>query len=94
MAVKELLGQLHEVAECPRKQLERYLGEGRRVIAMAPVYGPQEIVHSMGLVPMGVWGADVEINEAKKYYPAFIVPLCRQSWNWGLRESTRAFLQL
>ena len=22
------------------------------------------------------------------------VPLCRQSWNWGLRESTRAFLQL
>ena len=38
MAVKELLGQLHEVAECPRKQLERYLGEGRSVIAMAPVY--------------------------------------------------------
>ena len=85
MAVKELLGQLHEVAECPRKQLERYLGEGRRVIAMAPVYGPQEIVHSMGLVPMGVWGADVEINEAKKYYPAFICSVMQTILELGIK---------
>ena len=71
MAAKELLAQLHEVAANPRKQLDKYLAEGKKVVAVT-YYTPQEIVHSMGLVPMGVWGADMEINEAKKYYPAFI----------------------
>lgn len=66
MAAKELLAQLHEVAANPRKQLDKYLAEGKKVVAVT-YYTPQEIVHSMGLVPMGVWGADMEINEAKKY---------------------------
>ena len=65
MAAKELLAQLHEVAANPRKQLDKYLAEGKKVVAVT-YYTPQEIVHSMGLVPMGVWGADMEINEAKK----------------------------
>ena len=94
MAVKELLGQLHEVAECPRKQLERYLGEGRKVIAMAPVYGPQEIVHSMGLVPWAYGARMWKSMRRRNITLHLFVPLCRQSWNWGLRESTRAFLQL
>ena len=65
MAAKELLAQLHEVAANPRKQLDKYLAEGKKVVAVT-YYTPQEIVHSMGLVPMGVWGADMEINEAKR----------------------------
>lgn len=85
MAVKELLGQLHEAAECPKKQLDKYLAEGKKVVAMAPVYGPQEIVHSMGLVPMGVWGADIEINEAKKYYPAFICSIMQTILELGIK---------
>ena len=68
MAVNELLAQLHEVAASPKKQLDKYLAEGKKVVAVAPVYTPQEIIHSMGLVPMGVWGADMEINEAKKRF--------------------------
>ena len=63
MAVKELFAQLHEVAAAPKKQLEKYLAEGKKVVAVAPVYTPQEIIHSMGMVPMGVWGADMELNE-------------------------------
>jgi len=85
MAVKELLEQLHAAAECPKKQLEKYLAEGKRVVAMAPVYGPKEIVHSMGLVPMGVWGADIEINDAKKYYPAFICSIMQTILELGIR---------
>ena len=85
MAVKELLAQLHEVATSPKKQLDKYLAEGKKVVAVAPVYTPQEIIHSMGLVPMGVWGADIEINEAKKYYPAFICSIMQTLLELGIK---------
>lgn len=85
MAVNELLAQLHEVAASPKKQLDKYLKEGKKVVAVAPVYTPQEIIHSMGLVPMGVWGADMEINEAKKYYPAFICSIMQTVLELGIK---------
>ena len=85
MAVNELLAQLHEVAASPKKQLDKYLAEGKKVVAVAPVYTPQEIIHSMGLVPMGVWGADMEINEAKKYYPAFICSIMQTILELGIK---------
>ena len=84
MAAKELLAQLHEVAANPRKQLDKYLAEGKKVVAVT-YYTPQEIVHSMGLVPMGVWGADMEINEAKKYYPAFICSIMQTILELGIK---------
>lgn len=85
MELKELLAQLHEVSTSPKKQLDKYLAEGRKVVAVAPVYTPQEIIHSMGLVPMGVWGADMEINEAKKYYPAFICSIMQTILEMGIK---------
>ncbi|MCB7321252.1 2-hydroxyacyl-CoA dehydratase subunit D [Lacrimispora sp. 210928-DFI.3.58] len=85
MAVNELFAQLHEVASSPKKQLDKYLAEGKKVVAVAPVYTPQEIIHSMGLVPMGVWGADMEINEAKKYYPAFICSIMQTILELGIK---------
>ena len=63
---------------------------GKKVVAVT-YYTPQEIVHSMGLVPMGVWGADMEINEAKKYYPAFICSIMQTILELGIRASTKAF---
>lgn len=85
MAVKELLEQLHEAAVSPKKQLDHYLAQGKKVVAIAPVYTPQEIIHSMGLVPMGAWGADIEINEAKKYYPAFICSIMQTILELGMK---------
>lgn len=85
MAVNELLAQLHEVAVSPKKQLDKYLAEGKKVVAVAPVYTPNEIIHSMGLVPMGVWGADMEINEAKRYYPAFICSIMQTILEMGIK---------
>lgn len=85
MTKRELLDRFHETAASPKKQLDRYLAEGRKVVACAPVYTPEEIIHSMGLVPMGVWGADTEINEAKKYFPAFICSVMQTILELGIR---------
>lgn len=85
MAARELLNQLHEIAAAPDKQFRKYLDEGKKVVLVAPVYTPQEIIHSMGLVPMGAWGADVEINEAKKYFPAFICSIMQTLIEMGIK---------
>ena len=39
----------------------------------------------MGMVPMGVWGADVQINEAKKYFPAFICTIMQSIVELGIK---------
>ena len=65
--------------------MKKYLDEGRRVVLVAPVYTPEEIVHSMGLVPMGVWGADTELKEAKKYFPAFICSIVQSIVELGVK---------
>ena len=66
MSAREVLQKFHDVATSPAAQKERYLAEGRKVVLTAPIYTPEEIIHSMGFVPMGAWGADLQNNEAKR----------------------------
>ncbi len=56
---------------CPLKQLDKYTDEGKKVIACAPVYAPEELVYAAGMIPMGIWGAEGEVTLAKEYFPAF-----------------------
>lgn len=81
--INQLLEEFHNIAVNPSMQLEKFLKQGKKVIACAPVYTPEEIIHSMGLVPMGVWGADMEIKEAKSYFPAFICSIAQSILEQG-----------
>lgn len=85
MQVKELLEKFHEIASNPSKQKEAYLSEGKKIVLIAPIYTPEEIIHSMGLVPMGVWGADVELKETKRYFPAFICSVVQSIVELGIK---------
>ncbi|AYD40209.1 2-hydroxyacyl-CoA dehydratase [Clostridium fermenticellae] len=84
-ALDELLKKFHEIASNPKKQFKSYLKDGKKVVICAPVYTPEEIVHSMGFVPMGAWGADIEIKEAKKYFPAFICSILQSVLELGIK---------
>ena len=72
MSTTEILNRLHDAATNPRALMDDYLERGKKICLVAPVFTPEEIIHSMGFVPMGVWGADMQINNAKQYFPAFI----------------------
>ena len=63
----------------------KYLAEGRKIVLTAPVYTPEEIIHSMGLVPMGVWGADILLESSKRYFPAFICSVVQSIVELGMR---------
>lgn len=84
MTAKELFGKFHETATNPQAAKERYIAEGKKVVLMAPVYTPEEIIHSMGMVPMGAWGADIQLNESKKYFPAFICSVMQSILELGM----------
>lgn len=84
MNVQEMLARFKEAATTPREQMDRYLAEGRKVVLTAPVYTPEEIIHSMGMVPMGVWGGDIQLAESKKYFPAFICSIVQSIVELGI----------
>ena len=89
MGTAELFEQFHEIASSPAAQLRKYTSEGRKAVLTAPVYTPEEIIHSMGAVPMAAWGADIEINDAKKYFPAFICSVMQTILELGIKGTYR-----
>lgn len=84
MKKTELLAKFHEAASNPSSLKEAYLKEGKKVILVAPVYTPEEIIHSMGFIPMAAWGADIELKEAKTYFPAFICSIMQSIVELGV----------
>lgn len=85
MNVKQILARFNEIASKPSAQKDAYLALGKKVVLVAPVYTPEEIVHSMGAVPIGAWGADCELQEAKKYFPAFICSIMQSILELGIK---------
>jgi len=73
--IKELLEQFKYYAENPRKQLDKYLAEGKKAVGIFPYYAPEEIVYAGGMVPFGVWGGQGPIEKAKDYFPTFYYSL-------------------
>ncbi|MBR6311761.1 MAG: 2-hydroxyacyl-CoA dehydratase, partial [Oscillospiraceae bacterium] len=83
MEVREILDVFRSAD--PSALKAKYLAEGRKIVLTAPVYTPEEIIHSMGLVPMGVWGADVLLERSKRYFPAFICSVVQSIVELGMR---------
>ena len=82
--MNDILNKLHEIAASPRAQMDGYLAQGRKIVLCAPVYTPEEIIHSMGFVPMGAWGGDVALNRAKEYCPAFLCAIVQSMLELGI----------
>ena len=83
--VKEILTRLHGAATDPAALMSNYQSQGKQVILCAPVYTPEEIIHSMGLVPMGAWGGDLQLNESKRWFPAFICSIAQSIVELGIK---------
>ncbi len=83
MSVKEILGRFHDIATNPKGQKDKYIKEGKKVV-LVNYYTPEEIVHSMGAVPIGAWGADIQLNNTKKYFPAFICSIVQSAVELGM----------
>lgn len=79
------LAELASAVANPKSRLEYYLGQGKKVVGCFPAYTPEELVHASGMIPMGLWGAQTEWKEVKRYLPAFACPIMQSNLELGLR---------
>lgn len=85
MQIQKIFEELREAASHPRRQMDRYRNEGKKIVICAPYYIPEEIVYSMGAIPFGVWGGDFEVTESKRYIPAFYCSIMHGVLDLGIR---------
>jgi bcr-type benzoyl-CoA reductase subunit C len=83
--VAECLKAFEEIATTPGKQLGKLISDGKKVVGCIPEYTPEELVFAAGMVPFGVWGAEMEISEAKKYFAPFYCSIVQTTLEMGLR---------
>ncbi len=87
MRVNEIFSELEHIANNPREMMDKYLADGYKVIGCAPVFCPEEIVDAAGMVPMGLWGGNVEFVKAKEYFPAFCCSMVMAIIEYGINGS-------
>ncbi len=87
MNIQDVISRLEYVANHPKEMLKEHLNAGYKVIGCAPVFCPEEIIHAAGLVPMGMWGGNVEIIRAKEYFPAFACSMVQSILEYGIKGS-------
>jgi bcr-type benzoyl-CoA reductase subunit C len=82
--LNQLLHQFETISTNPDKQMEKYRGEGKKIIGCFPYYAPEELVQAAGMIPFGIWGSNGAINAAKEYFPSFYCSLAQMNLELGL----------
>ena len=83
--VNELLKEFAAVCADPKAQLNAAVAAGRKCVGILPYFCPEELVYAAGMLPFGLWGAEMQVSESKRYYPAFICSLLHTVLELGLR---------
>lgn len=64
--------------------VKKYQQEGKKLIGCTPYHLPVELVYAAGMIPMGLWGSQGEISEAKQYFPAFYCSIVQRTMEMAL----------
>ena len=81
----EILREFTSIAENPKHQFEKLLADGKKVVGCLPYFCPEELVCAAGMIPFGIWGADIEAAESKRWFPAFICSILHTALELGIR---------
>ena len=84
-SIEMILDELRFISTHPKQRLEQYLAAGKKVVGCLPYYCPEELVAAAGMVPFGLWGAEIQVSEAKRYFPPFICSLLQTTLELGLK---------
>lgn len=82
--LQKLLKELGEAASHPGAMLATHLAAGKKVVGCFPLYTPEELVFAAGMVPMGLWGGQVNPAHAGKYNPIFTCSVMRSCLEYGM----------
>ena len=84
--VDTIISELQGIQAIPKKAMDDYKAEtGKGAVGMVPVYTPDEIVYAAGRLPIGCWGAQVEVSKARAYLPAFACSIMQSIMELGVQ---------
>ena len=83
--IKEMLAELQGVCKDPKAQLDAALAQGKKAVGVLPYFCPEELVYACGMLPFGLWGAEMQTSLSGRYFPAFTCSLLHTVLEMGLR---------
>lgn len=82
------LAQITEVVRNPLKSIahwkERSGGKAVGCLACMPPFAPEELIHAAGMLPVGLWGAEIPVRLADARLQSFACSVARTSLEMGL----------
>ena len=87
----DVLRQIAEAVRNPLKEIARWKeSSGGKVVgclACMPPFAPEELIHAAGMLPVGLWGAEIPVRRADAKLQSFACSVARTSLEMGLGET-------
>ncbi len=88
--MEQKLQDLLYTAANPSTAVTRWKEEtAGKVVGCLPIYVPEEIIHSAGALPVGLWGGRTGIEKANAHLQGFACSLVRAVLEYGLKGTYR-----
>lgn len=64
--IQTILAQMAEAVSNPASTVSNYRERtGKGAVGCIAPYTPEELVHAAGMLPVGLWGGQVELNKVR-----------------------------
>ena len=91
MSRVDALREIEEAVRNPLKPIGRWKERsGAKVLgclACMPPFAPEELIHAAGMLPVGLWGAEIPVRLADAKLQSFACSVARTSLEMGLNEA-------
>jgi len=74
-----------QLCASPKAALDSAVKAGKKVIGVMPYFCPEELVYAAGMLPFGLWGAEIQASESRRYFPSFFCSILHTTLELGLR---------
>ncbi|WP_312340010.1 2-hydroxyacyl-CoA dehydratase subunit D [Anaerospora hongkongensis] len=83
--VDEIIAQFQAVVNNPGSYVKKHLADtGGKAIGYL-YYAPQELIHAAGMLPVGIWGGNIELSAARNYLPSFYCSILQTALEMGIK---------
>ena len=86
---EQYFNELCAICADPKAQLKKAVAAGKKAVGVMPYFCPEELVYAAGMLPFGLWGAEIQANESKRYFPAFVCSILHTTLELGIRGELR-----
>lgn len=83
--INDTIAQFKKVVSNPGNYVKDYLAKtGNKAVGYF-YYAPQELIHAAGMLPVGMWGGNVELSAARTYFPSFYCSILQTALEMGIK---------